>query len=82
VVIPATFENDKIKELLELSDNVVFMKVHNVMDRLVSLLEDMDLIDNAVLVERCSLDDQKVWTDVREAVGKEIHYFSTMVVRK
>lgn len=82
VVIPATFENDRIRELLELSDVVVFMKVHKVMERLVGLLEELDLIDNAVLVERCSLDDQKVWTDVRQAVGRNIHYFSTMVVRK
>jgi precorrin-2/cobalt-factor-2 C20-methyltransferase len=82
VVIPATFENDKIRELLELSDNVVFMKVYRVMDRLVSLLDEMGLVEKAVLVERCSLDDQKIWTDVREAVGQDIHYFSTMVVRK
>ncbi len=82
VVIPATFENERIRELLELSDVVVFMKVYKVMERLVGLLEELGLVDNAVLVERCSLDDQKIWTDVREAVGCDIHYFSTMVVRK
>lgn len=82
VVIPATFPNDRIRDLLQLSDVVVFMKVYKVMDRLVGLLEELDLIDNAVLVERCSLGDQKIWTDVREAVGRDIHYFSTMVVRK
>lgn len=82
VVIPATFENERIRELLELSDVVVFMKVYKVMERLVGLLEELDLIDHAVLVERCSLDDQKIWTDVRDAVGHDIHYCSTMVVRK
>ncbi len=82
VVIPATFENERIRELLELSDVVVFMKVYKVMERLVGLLEELGLVDNAVLVERCSLDDQRIWTNVREAVGQDIHYFSTMVVRK
>lgn len=82
VVIPATFENDRIRQLLELSDVVVFMKVHKVMERLVRLLEDLGLVDNAVLIERCSLPDQRIWTDVRQAVGHDIHYFSTMVVRK
>lgn len=82
VVIPATFANERIRDLLQLSDVVVFMKVHKVMERLVRLLEELDLIDNAVLVERCSLGDQKIWTDVREAVGRDVHYFSTMVVRK
>ncbi len=82
VVVPATFENERIRELLELSDVVVFMKVYKVMARLVGLLEELGLVDNAVLVERCSLHDEKIWTNVRDAVGQEIHYFSTMVVRK
>jgi len=82
VVIPATFENERIKELLNLCDVAVFMKVHKVMPRLVALLEELGLTDKAVLVERCSLEDQKIWLNVREAVNQEIHYFSTMVVRK
>ncbi len=82
VVIPATFEDEKIKEIVELSDVVCFMKVYKVMGKLVNLLEEMDLIDNAVLVERCSLENQKIWTNIREAAGQDIHYFSTMIVRK
>ena len=82
VVIPATFENERIRELLNLCDVAVFMKVHKVIARLVGLLEELKLVDRAILVERCSLEDQKIWTDIRDAVGQEIHYFSTMVVRK
>lgn len=82
VIIPATFENDQIHALLDLSEAVVFMKVSKVMDRLVDLLDERGLVDNAVLVERCSLEDQRVWTNIREAVGQDLHYFSTMVVRK
>ena len=82
VVIPATYENGQIKDILELCDAAVFMKVHKVMPRLVGLLEELNLISNAVLVERCSLDDQHIWTDVRQAVNCDLHYFSTMVVRK
>lgn len=82
VVIPATFENERIRELLDLCDVAVFMKVYRVMPRLVSLLAELGLVERAVLVERCSLADQKIWTNVREAVHQEIHYFSTMVVRK
>ena len=82
VVIPATFEDDKIREVLQNCDAAVFMKVFKVMDKLVPLLEELGLVDKAVLVERCSLEDQRVWKDIRETVGKELHYFSTMVVRK
>ena len=82
VVIPATFANERIRELLDLCEVAVFMKVHKVMPRLVGLLDEMGLIGNAVLIERCSLEDQRIWPDVRDAVGREIHYFSTMIVRK
>ncbi len=82
VVIPATFANERIRELLQLSDVAVFMKVHKVMPRLVDLLEELGLVEKAVLVERCSLLDEKIWRDVRQAKDKEIHYFSTMIVRK
>ena len=82
VVIPATFEDCEIEKVLQVSDTVVFMKVHKVMAQLVKLLDGLDLLENAVLVERCSLGDEKIWPDIRQAVGKEIHYFSTIIVRQ
>jgi precorrin-2/cobalt-factor-2 C20-methyltransferase len=82
VVIPATFENEKIKELLANCDVAVFMKVYKVMDKLIDLLKELGLADKAVLVERCSMPDQKIWHDIHAAASQELHYFSTMIVRK
>lgn len=82
VVIPAIFENDKLRDILIQFDAVVFMKVHKAMDRLVPLLEELDLLDKAVLVERTSMDDQRVRRDLKAAMNCELHYFSTMIVRK
>lgn len=82
VVIPAIFENDRIRELLDLCDVAVLMKVHKVLPKIIALLEELDLIDNAVLVEQCSLAEEKVWTNIRDAVDCKLHYFSTLVVRK
>ncbi len=82
VVIPATFADARIRELLALADVAVCMKVYRVMDRLVPLLEELGLVDQSVLVERCSLADQRIWPDIRQAVGRELHYFSTLIVRK
>lgn len=82
VVIPATFENDRIKELLELCDIAVFMKVYKVMPRLVKLFDELGITENAVLIERCSLKDERIWKDVRTAVDEKLHYFSTLLVRK
>lgn len=82
VVIPAIFENARLREILEQFDAVVFMKVHKAMERLVPLLEELGLLDKAVLVERTSMDGQKVLRDLKAAMNAELHYFSTMIVRK
>ena len=82
VVIPATFENDRLRETLESFDTVVLMKVHRVMDKVVGLLSELDLLDKAVLVERSSQSDQRVRRDLAAAAKDELHYFSTVIVRK
>lgn len=81
VLIPATFTNEKIIELLAQVETAVFMKVDKVMKRLIPLLEELNLIDNAVLIERCSLEDQRIWRDIRQAADEKLHYFTTLIVR-
>lgn len=82
VVIPAVFADDKIRDVLTQFDAVVFMKVFKSMDRLVPLLEELNLLDKAVLVERTSMGDEQVHHDLKALVGRELHYFSTLIVRK
>ncbi len=82
VVVPATFENGRLRETLASFDTVVLMKVHRVMDKVVGLLTDLDLLDKAVLVERSSQSDQRVRRDLVAAAKEEPHYFSTIIVRK
>ncbi len=82
VVIPATFEDDKLKEILLNFDCTVLMKVHRVMPKLLGILEELDLLKYAVLVERTSLQDQRIRRDLQQAATEKIHYFSTMIVRK
>jgi precorrin-2/cobalt-factor-2 C20-methyltransferase len=82
VVIPATFEDEKLKDILVNFDCIVLMKVHRVMKKLVGLLEELGLLENTVLVERTSLKDQRIRRDLKAAAQEEIHYFSTMIVRK
>lgn len=82
VVLPATFENGELRETLEKFDSVVLMKVHRVMDRIVPLLDEMKLLDRAVLVERSSQQGQRISRDLYGAMKEKQHYFSTIIVRK
>ncbi len=81
-IVPAAFDDDRLRSILTTFDAVVLMKVHRRMAQIVRLLDELGLTGSAVLIERCGLDEQRIYTDVRQAVGRELHYFSTMLVRR
>lgn len=81
-IVPAAFDDDRLREILQTFDAVVLMKVFRKMPRIIALLDELGLTDKAVLIERCGLDDQKIYTDIREAQGRDLHYFTTLLVRK
>jgi precorrin-2/cobalt-factor-2 C20-methyltransferase len=81
-IVPAAFDDDRLREILQTFDAVVLMKVFRRMDRITALLEELDLVDRAVLIERCGMEDQRIYTDIRKTLGRELHYFSTLLIRK
>jgi precorrin-2/cobalt-factor-2 C20-methyltransferase len=80
-VIPATFSDSRLRQILENFDTIVLMKVHRVIDNLISLLNDLNLLDKATLVERVGMADERVLADL-SAIDGQVHYFSTIIVRK
>jgi precorrin-2/cobalt-factor-2 C20-methyltransferase len=81
-VVPAAFEDERLRDILTSLDAVVLMKVHRRIDALIDLLEELDLVQHAVLIERSGMLEERVYSDIREARGRKLHYFSTMVIRK
>ncbi|MCL2457400.1 MAG: precorrin-2 C(20)-methyltransferase [Desulfobulbus sp.] len=81
-VVPAAFEDERLRSILTTLDAVVLMKVHRRLDALIDLLDELGLTGCAVLIERSGMEDERIYTDIREARGRKLHYFSTMVIRK
>ncbi len=81
-VIPATFDDDRIRDALWKFDSIVLMKVYRCLPRIAAILEETGLLNKAVLVERCGLDGQNIYPDIRDAACRDLHYFSTVLVRK
>lgn len=81
-VIPATIPEDKLDQVLTLTDNVVLMKVYKNYRQVVEKLERHGLADNAVLISRCGLEDEQVVRDVKEIGDKTINYLSTILARR
>ena len=81
-VVPAAFKCKNLRQILEQSETTVLMKVHRRLDELAEMLEATGLVDRAVLIERCGLPGQRIYNDIRDAIGMELHYFSTMIVSR
>lgn len=81
-VIPATFDNQKLTEVFNSFQTIVLMKVHRVMDRIVRLLSEQGLLEQAVLVERTSQHNERIIHDLTTVRHDELHYFSSIIVRR
>jgi len=80
-VLPATYEKEQLIEVFFSFDTVVLMKVHKVMDKVIIILRDLGLLETAIIIEKAGMKDQRVMK-ASEAIGQNLHYFSTMIVRK
>ncbi|MCL4368673.1 MAG: precorrin-2 C(20)-methyltransferase [Actinobacteria bacterium] len=81
-VLPATYEGEKLTEVLKDFDTVVLLKVNRVFDRVLDTLESLGLADKAVFVKRCGSAEQEVVRDIRALRGKELDYLSLLIVKK
>ena len=81
-IIPATAELDAIKNSLAHADSTVLMKVYKNFPEVVDELKARGMIDEAILVSRCGLDDEKIITDVAAYKNETLNYLSTILTRR
>jgi len=81
-VIPATYESDKIRHILETFDTVVLMKVSRVFEKILGLLNELGLKENAVFIERCGGENQRVVRDLDSLKGEKLDYLSMVIVKR
>ncbi|MBF0557795.1 MAG: precorrin-2 C(20)-methyltransferase [Nitrospirae bacterium] len=80
-VLPATYADD-ISAVLAHFDTVVLMKVHKVFDRIILELDKAGLTNKAVYISRAGMDDEEVIHNITMLRGKELNYFSMVIVKK
>jgi len=80
-VIPAAFETiEDLRDVFANFETVVLMKVFKVLDAVLDLLDELDLTENAVLVERASHPEARVIRDVASLRENRPHYLSLMII--
>ncbi|MRR34105.1 precorrin-2 C(20)-methyltransferase [bacterium] len=81
-VLPATFEEEKLRTTLLEFDTVVLMKVNRVFDGVYALLTELGLEGKGVFVARAGTSEEKVIFDLASLVGKKLDYLSLLIVKK
>ena len=80
-ILPANYL-DNLRATLEAFDTVVLMKVNKVLGEIIKLLEEMNLIGNAVCVSRAGMEDETIYRDITKIKQEGLNYFSMVIVRK
>ena len=81
-VIPAAYEGDRLKEMIKDFDTVILMKVNKVMEKVLKILDELHLKNRAVFVSRAGWEDEMVIKNLDELQGKELDYFSLVIIKK
>ena len=81
-IVPATADSTKISDALKTSDASVLMKVYKNFEEIAEILSGENLSENAVLVSRCGLKDEKIISDIDAYKNEKLNYLSTILTRR
>lgn len=81
-IIPATADLDAIKNSLDRADSTVLMKVYKNFPEVVDALKAHNMIEEAILVSRCGLADEKIITNLAGHKAEHLNYLSTILTRR
>ena len=80
-IVPISKETN-IKEEINSSDNLIFMKITRNLERLKIALKETNQLKNAVLVSNCGKSDEKIIYNIENITKEDISYFSTILLKK
>lgn len=81
VVLPALYAVEELEAVLDWADVVVLMKVSSVYEKVWKVLQRRDLLDSSWVVERATLPQQVIYTDLRDRPTLKLPYFSLLIVQ-
>jgi len=81
VVLPALYTLGELEAVLDWADVVVLMKVSSVYEQVWQVLQQRGLLDNTWIVERATLPDMVIYSDLRDRPTLKLPYFSLLIVQ-
>jgi precorrin-2 C(20)-methyltransferase len=81
-VVPVNRDVSNVRDALENYDTIVLMKVGSKLNRVVALLEEMGLVEHAVMFSYIGTEDERVETDLRQFRNETVGYMTLVIVKK
>ena len=81
-IIPATADRTQLEKIMAVAGSAVVMKVYRNYPEIVDLLAKNDMAEDAVLVSRAGLDDEKIVRDIGAHRDAPLNYLSTILARR
>ena len=81
-IIPGTADRADIEKILSTVQSAVVMKVYRNAPEIIDLLAENHMAEDAVLVSRAGLDDEKIIRDIGAQCGEPLNYLSTILARR
>lgn len=74
---------EKLRRIMETSENVAMLKTYKHFDDIYDTLEDLNLLDRAICISRCGLKGETVVEDLRSLNGSgKMPYLSLVIIKK
>lgn len=81
-IIPANTDEEKLKKIIDLNDNVVIMKVALNFKKVYQILQARNLLQKTLIVENASMTTEKVKKLTAYSLDDKLPYFSTALLKK
>jgi len=81
-IIPATAPKERLEEIMKVASSAVIMKVYRNYPEIVDLLHRNNMTEQAVLVSRAGLDDERIIENLEEHADEKLNYLSTILTRR
>ena len=82
-ILTGRCDGEFMKETLLGFESVIFMKITTDFHRILSILEELNLVGKSVFIRKCSSQDEEIITDVGKLKGQELDFsFSLLIVRR
>lgn len=81
IVLPATHENmDSMTEIISTYDTVVMVKIHTVIEEISTILNQIGILHNSIVIEKASLQSGKIHREIDAIKNGQLPYMSQLII--